>query len=284
MFMQYETETLDKLHRVEVNALKDIATVCEANGIGYWAVFGTLIGAIRHHGFIPWDDDMDIAMFRDDYDKFVAVFDKQLGEKYDLMTPLREKGYASAVTRVEIKGTRFVPEMLRKSTCKQGIFIDIFVYDKVSNDPHQYRKQVKKARLLSMLLFLIGSPHPVIQIGGFKEKVAKGICRIAHYTLKLFPWLRCSIYKSFIQNAMKANDASGENYTIFQSVNPDRCIVNQADVLPLTKVPFDGIEISVPKNYDSILRHVYGDYMQLPAESERVNHRPIELDFGPYQD
>ena len=135
-----------------------------------------------------------------------------------------------------------------------------------------------------MLLFLIGSPHPIIQIGGFKEKIAKGICRIAHYTLKLFPWLRCSVYKSFIQNATKAADDASTNYTIFQSVNPDRCIVDQSDVLPFAKVPFDGMEISVPKNYDSILRHVYGDYMQLPAESERVNHRPIELDFGPYQD
>lgn len=280
MIKKYDNATLKKLQEVEVLMLRDIIEVCEKNNIGYFLVYGSLIGAIRHHGFIPWDDDMDIAMLRNDYEKFADIFDSEMGEKYDLMTPLREKGFSSTVIKVEKKGTTFIPEHSKTMKCRQGIFIDIFVYDKVSSDKKQYRKQARKARLFSMLMFLIGSPNPEINIKGLKGTMAKVICKCVHYAFKICPWARTLIYRKFVKNSVKANNENVSEYTIYQETELDKSIADIKDILPYKKVEFENIKVNVPQNYDYILRKRYGDYMQMPPEEERVNHAADVIDFG----
>lgn len=280
MVKQYDDTTLKKLQAVEVSILKDIIKVCNKFGIEYFIMYGSLIGAIRHHGFIPWDDDVDISMFRDDYEKFVQVFDKELGEKYNLATPLRKKGYASAIIKVEKKGTTFISAYSKDMKCEQGIFVDIFVYDKVSSNKRIYRSQIIKARLLSMLLFLAGSPNPEINIAGIKGRVARVICKCIHYALKLCPDVRRVLYKQFVKNSVRANSEKTSKYTTYQSTAPDEDVADIGDILPCHEVPFEDIEVKIPKNYDYILRKIYGDYMQLPPKEERINHAADIIDFG----
>ncbi|MFQ9933800.1 MAG: phosphorylcholine transferase LicD [Lachnospiraceae bacterium] len=280
MIRQYDQCTLKKLQDTELSMLGDIINVCEKYNIGYFAVFGTLIGAIRHNGFIPWDDDMDIAMLREDYDKFCQIFEKEMGHKYSLMTPLTHKGFASTVIKVEKKGTKFIPNHSRKMKCEQGIFIDIFIYDKVSKNPKQYKRQIKRARFLAEAIFLAGSPYPEINIGGIKEKAAKFICMAVHYMFKLVPGIHVFLYKKFIKYSVMANNENVNKYTIYQSTAPNKCVVDIDNILPYQKVRFGELMINVPKDYDYILRERYGDYMKLPPEEERINHAADIIDFG----
>lgn len=280
MLKKYDEEVLKKLQNTELYIFKDIVSVCQKHNIGYFMLFGTLIGAIRHKGFIPWDDDMDIGMLRADYDRFAEVFGKEMGDKYTLTTPIRTKGFASTVVKVQKKGTRFIPEYSKTMKCEQGIFIDIFIYDKVSDNEKQYKKQVRKTRTLARLIFLAGSPNPEINIKGISGKIAAFLCKIIHYAFKLIPNIHVYMYKKYVKYSVMANKEKGLRYTTFQSTAPDKCIVNIDDLLPYEQVMFEDIMVNVPKNYDYILTERYGDYMKLPPEEERVNHAADIIEFG----
>ena len=102
----YEPEILDKLHSVHLQILRDFIQVCKKYNLNYFVVYGTAIGAVRHSGFIPWDDDVDVAMLREDYEKFIKVFSKELGGQYNLLTPERDGRYGCTVTHLQRKGTK----------------------------------------------------------------------------------------------------------------------------------------------------------------------------------
>ena len=110
MYGEYESETLEKLHNAELSMLKDFAKLCDDNNIGYFAISGTAIGAVRHKGFIPWDDDIDVALLRKDYERFVKAMskDKEFNEKYELWGPDRLHKYYNLQPTLMIKNTVFI--------------------------------------------------------------------------------------------------------------------------------------------------------------------------------
>ena len=140
----YEPEVLERLHGVLLEILGDFIRVCEKYGLTYFAAYGTAIGAVRHQGFIPWDDDIDVGMPRKDYDRFFEVFQQELGEKYALLTPEIDNRYACTVTHIQKKGTKFISEMSQDLKCEQCIFMDIFPFDYVANDEKSQRKQARR--------------------------------------------------------------------------------------------------------------------------------------------
>ena len=107
---KYDKKVLTKLHEVQLHILADFKNVCEKYDLSYFVVYGTAIGAVRHQGFIPWDDDIDVAMLREDYDKFCEVFQKEMGKEYNLLTPEIGGRYACTVTHIQRKGTKFISE------------------------------------------------------------------------------------------------------------------------------------------------------------------------------
>ena len=280
MVRQYSEQELKGLQSVEIEICKDIHDVCKKNNIGYSIAFGSLLGAVRHKGFIPWDDDMDIVMFREDYEKFEKIFDKELGDKYYLMSPLRDSGYYGNVVKVEKKGTTFINKHSNRMKCPQGIFVDIFIYDKVPEDEKIFRKQKNKSRILAMLIFLYCSPYPEIPLKGVSGVMAKVICFVMHYVLHVIPRGNVLLYKKFIKACKMSNDTKSDKYIIYQDVNASGTVVDRKDVEPYDMICFDGEQLNIPNNYDKVLRNYYGDYMQLPPEDKRVNHAADILDFG----
>lgn len=99
----YDQETLHKVQNVQKEILKDVLKICEENGIDVFAVFGTALGIVRHQGFIPWDDDIDVAMFREDFVRFKEVAQRELGQKYEFLTPEINNNYATTVTHFQKK-------------------------------------------------------------------------------------------------------------------------------------------------------------------------------------
>lgn len=149
MQKEYDSETLKRLQRAELDILMEFDRVCEKHGIFYFLYGGSLLGAIRHKGFIPWDDDIDIGMTRENYDKFVKVMPKELGNNYILATPLSHTGYCSAIIKLMRKGTKFVPGASTEMKCELGIHIDIFVWDNLCGRMLGAWLQIKTARILS---------------------------------------------------------------------------------------------------------------------------------------
>ena len=109
MYGEYEPETLEKLHRAEAEMFKDFADLCERNKIEYFAISGTAIGAVRHQGFIPWDDDIDVAFLREDYERFVEAMkrDREFSRKYDLWGPECSHKYYNLQPTLMLKNYSF---------------------------------------------------------------------------------------------------------------------------------------------------------------------------------
>ncbi len=278
MQISYDPEVLQKLKDTELSMLKDIDAVCEKHGINWFALFGTMLGAVRHKGFIPWDDDIDIGMFRADYEKFKKVFDEELGEKYRLSAPDIEEGYSSSVIKVQKRGTRFVSPYGDEND-KTGIFIDIFVYDHLAEGKAGGR-QIRIARLLTMLLFLRYSGRPEIQQKGAYGMAMRAACRVIHAVLSVLHISPAFLYRLFTKNATSANGKKADLRCSFQCVRIRSTAVSRGEALPLIRVRFEDMLIPVFREYDTVLTRVYGDYMTLPPKEGQVNHAAKILDFG----
>lgn len=122
MFRMYDPETLKSVQKAEAGILKDFDRVCEKYGIHYFLDGGTLLGAVRHQGFIPWDDDLDVGMTRENYERFKQIMPQELGADYVLTTPATHEGYCSAVIKLMKKGTKFVPQFSVEMKCWLGIY------------------------------------------------------------------------------------------------------------------------------------------------------------------
>ena len=118
--------TLEEIHAAELYTLKEVDKLCRELKIKYWVAFGTLIGAVREHGFIPWDDDLDIVMKRDDYEIFLNYFFTHKHDTLELNHPLNNKDYTYYIARVSEKNNRLVFEDTKYTS---GVFIDIYPMD-----------------------------------------------------------------------------------------------------------------------------------------------------------
>ncbi len=277
--MQYDDETLAKLKNVELEILEKFIKVCDSNGINYFVVFGTAIGAERHNGFIPWDDDLDVAMLRDDYNKFVNIFE-QMGEQYELITPVTEPKYACSVIHVQKKNTKFVSEDDEKCEFQNGINMDIFVYDPMSDDPKIKQKQLRKSWLYGRLIFLSGKGTPHVEGSGVKKALFKAIFAVAHFGLRVLGLTSKKLYEKLEDVAMSCENQDTEYLATFCSPWADRESIKKEYIFPLRDVKFEHLTVKAPARDDLVLTHTYGDYMQLPPVEQRVSHRPKYIDFG----
>ena len=143
----YTAEQLKCLQEIEIDILKEIERVCDVLDIQYFANYGTLLGAVRHKGFIPWDDDIDICMLRKDYDRFILEAPKVLKKGYTLQHFLVDPNTPTYHAKVRKDGTRFAEDYIENMPIHQGIFVDVFPYDKTADDEECRKKHMKKARL-----------------------------------------------------------------------------------------------------------------------------------------
>ena len=259
--------------------LCDLDSICKKYDLKYFAVFGTALGAVRHGGFIPWDDDIDVGMLRKDYDRLMEIFDKELGEHYELLTPEIDSRYACTVTHVQRKNTVFISEMTKDLKCNCRIFMDIFPFDNVPESVDDQKRLLRKSTLYGKLLFLSGSGSPHIPYTGLKYHILHFGCMVAHYGLKLFHITPKFLYKKFKKVSTSFNDVDCEYVTSYEYTGCLKDKIKKADLLPLKKVPFESIEAYIPANNDEFLKKVYGDYMQIPPVEKRVNHAPLVIQF-----
>ena len=277
----YDPEVLEKIHNVHRQIMKDFTEVCEKYGLSCFAVYGTAIGAVRHGGFIPWDDDVDMAMLREDYDKFFKVFPKELKEKYNLLTPERDERYACTVTHLQRRGTVFISEMSQDLKCEHGIYMDIFPLDYVAEGRIRQMLQGLTANFWGKILFLAGSSKPVITYRGIVGEAMSLICRCVHHLIRIFRISPRWFYRRYMKTATKYNHSRkrSEYVTSFEYMGCLKDKIKRKEIFPLKKVPFEDMEVNLPHNNHEFLSKVYGNYMKLPPKDERVNHMPLVIQF-----
>ena len=266
--MIYTNDQLKRIQEIEMDIAKEIIRICDKNEISYFTVGGTTLGAVRHEGFIPWDDDMDIGMYRNDYDKFLSVASKQLSEGFILQHYQFEHRTPTYHAKVMKTGTKFVESYAEKINIPHCVFVDIMPFDNIPSDEKEiikYRKKVKKYHQL----FIAKSVWKTSLTRGRKKYLYTGIRFLLFLLMK--PVSKEYLYKKLESELRKYNDVetirmSSRGLEVFEC--------NKSDVFPTVNHQFEKLTLSIPKNADALLKHQYGDYMHLPPENQRVGHAP----------
>lgn len=278
-YTAYDDELLHKLQDVLLEIMDEFVRICEENKLQYFLVYGTAIGAVRHHGFIPWDDDMDVAMPREDFEKFIEICNADTTGKYEILNTNTDRRNCSSVTKFQKKNTTFIAEHAKYLKNNIGIAIDIFPFDEVVDSDEILQKQMQTARVWGRLLYLKGSGKPDIPYTGAKKVVAEAVCMFAHGLLKILPISSVRMFDNIQKISTKYRGKDTTHLYCFVAPVSVKHRWEKENVFPLKKEAFCGREYYIPNNNHQMLSDIYGDYMQLPPVEERVNHKPYKISF-----
>jgi len=268
---------IEKVKKLELDILKHVHRICIDNNLKYYLMGGTLLGAVRHKGFIPWDDDIDICMFREDYDKLREILQKEKNGKYFIQHYSTDTNYTRYITKIRINGTKFVEKKLKNLNIHHGIFIDIFPLDRIRKaDSIGVKSRAFLARLL-LKIYSIKSGN-TITVSKYKTFIMS-ILRFPFYLIpkiiliKIVEWLYTMSNKS--DSVFAVNFSSRYGY--------------KKQTYPLetfgegTILNFEGEVFIAPSEWEIILRRIYGEYMKFPPEDKRNSgHEVIQIDLGKY--
>lgn len=256
---------INELRKIQIEILDIVSKYCEDNGINYWIDNGTLLGAVRHKGYIPWDDDIDVGMLREDYDKFTSSFN-ETNNRYKCCTMKNTFAFPMAHAKVMDTDT-VLYEPTEKDGIKLSINIDIFVYDNAPSDPkllaHMYDIRDANRNWYGRRNWAIG----LIGAG------IKGYARLViSIVLKLVP-RKVFIYK--IQKDAQRYNKSETGY-VGNFTSYTRMICSKDVFKDFIYLEFEGKKYRAPIGYDEWLRAFYGNYLELPPVEERKPHHQFE--------
>lgn len=267
-------EDLARLHSALLLIAAEIDRVCRKNDIGYSLTGGSLIGAVRHRGFIPWDDDMDLAMLRGEYERFLTACETDLDPRFELQTIRNDPVYPYGFGKVILKGTRIEMEGHEREAWQRGVFVDIFPMDNVPETKwrrklHQGENYLWKKLLERKAGMKIGrgnrGKYLVFSLLGMISRLYsfRGLARRLEKTMRRY------------QNADTKQVCNlGGMYGY------DRECTQAAYYRDLMDVPFEELRLKIIRSFDAYLTGVYGDYMTLPPENRRHTHRFALLELG----
>lgn len=274
-FRRYSDEEIEHLHKIELMILKDVVKILDEHDLKYYMYGGSLLGTIRHKGFIPWDDDIDIILFRDDFDKALDILNNELPDKYDLVQMDYVEDCFSSFAKVSLKNTTFSRWYTFYTDFDLGIHIDVFILDNISNNDFLGKLFHKGYSFLYN--FVINS---CIRMDMY-TKLRTKLHHLVYDFLNFIP-----INKRFWKRLLT------KEMTFFSNKETERVVdfcnlagymaYQRDDFEPAIKAKFEDFEVRIPKNYDNLLTQIYGDYMKIPPEESRYNTAPDILDFGEY--
>ena len=247
--------------------VKDIDALCKKNNIEYYITYGSCLGAVRHGGFIPWDDDFDIMLKFEDYQKFIEVCKEQLDKsKYFVQTPETDPNYYLSFAKIRNINTTLIEEANKGIDIVNGIYIDVFpLVGYPNNKLQQAIFNINRAFALSANINVINN------------KFLKFIFRII---LKLFG--KQNILKYCTKQCTKYPCSKcNKLISVFDGDGIDVNLTTSAILGRPKYVPFEDTMLPIPQNYDEFLSNVYGDYMKIPSQEqiEFSTHTPYILDL-----
>lgn len=256
--------TLEELKRIQLSILDRVAEFCEKNAINYWLDCGTLLGAVRHKGYIPWDDDIDIGMLRPDYDRFLKTFNDKNDVYKVYSVENNEKFYYPFAKILDTRTVLYEPD---EKGVKSSVNIDLFVYDNAPDDDAEVEKMYKLRDKYNKL------NNVRVRLYMSKKKPLVHLLKVIAYPfLCVFP--RNHFAKKIVKNSKKYADKDTKRVGNFMSLTRLTCEKSIFD--KYISMEFENRRFKVPAGYDKWLRAFYGDYMTLPPEEKRVSHHSFK--------
>lgn len=257
---EYTSENLRKLQLVELEMLKEVDRICRIHDINYIIDGGTLLGAVRHGGFIPWDDDLDIRMLRKDYEKFCEICKRTLDEKYFLQTYKTDSGYRWGYARLLKNDTVFIRKDHEELKSKNGIFIDIFPDDNLPENYFAFKYCTVISWLCRKMLYS--------EVG--KNHTDNLLSRIGFILLDVFPKKWAHFMLEHLTNKYEKCEATKVRCFGWGSHEETKGLQKEW-IKDTCDIKFEGIIVRAPVKADEFLIHYFGEnYMTPPPENERL--------------
>ena len=270
--MQEVTKELQpRWNAVIIDVLSVFIRICEAQGLRYFCAGGTAIGAVRHQGMIPWDDDIDVFMPRPDYDRFLRLAAQSMPEGYEVLSPYATKDYPMYFAKMCNARTTLLEN--ERIPCVFGLYIDIFPLDGACDDVETcYREKRRFKRLMNKLEAVsthnsfgeyVGLLTKRREWGRFAVKTVAFCCR---------SWLRRWLLKQMDSIAYGHDYALSSRVVTYSGAYQRQEIYPKAWLETPQMFAFEGLMVNLPHDYDAYLRHFFGDYMTLPPVGQRASH------------
>lgn len=271
--------TLQKTQALQLELALEIKRICNKHHLRYFLIAGSLLGAVRHQGFIPWDDDLDIGLFREDYDRLLELCKTELDtQKYFLQDFSTDPGYGLCFAKLRLNGTRYVEKNAQKAEAHPGIYIDLFPFDNVPDEVPLQKKQNRKTYFYKRMLLLKQ---------GYRFWAKDEWLKRAVYGLLRFPALFLSagtLHRRLEKEMRRYNAHRTEKIVaIGGSYGYEKESLRREWMEETVELPYEGEALACPKAYDAYLSYFYGDYMTPPPPEKRGDrHQIVEVDLGVY--
>ena len=251
--------SIEEAKKIELDILDFIDSFCKENGINYCINYGTLIGAIRHKGFIPWDDDIDLSMTRENYEKFIQLFSEKQS-RYKLLSLETDDQYFNNFIKIVDPTTKIIDTRNTK-TYDSGVFIDIFPMDTFNDS-----KVVDICYKLESFKLLSFSKHKNIVYGDSK---LKDLIRTLFWLL-LRPVSPRFFANQIEKQIQKYRVENGEYIAFIPSKAKEKEIFPRDMFDELIETPFEHLVLPAPKHFDAVLKQFYDDYMTVPPKEKQI--------------
>ncbi len=264
------------IQALEIEILKEIDRICLEHDIKYFLAGGSLLGAVRSGGSIPWDDDLDIGMLRDDFEKFRSICEDQLQEKFEFSSPFNGSNSHYTIEKVRLKSTYFSTNYSSKNIFPDGVFVDLLVYDQTSNH--------KAIQFLQTLILAILYDCIIVRwYNVARRNFHYWLTKILLPILRIFPWgFYHGLFEFFVKLFRRKKDAVWLIDSVGKKLKDGP--LPKKGLEDTVYVDFDGIKAPIPVDYTGYLNYAYGpNYMEKPnLSNRRCPHNFARIDLGKY--
>ena len=266
--------TLRKVQLTLLDIAKEVKRICEDNNIRYFLDSGTLLGAVRHKGFIPWDDDFDFGMMREDYDRFCKVAPSQLSSQFFLQTWDTDDQYAVPFAKVRKKDTIYLENKANPSLMN-GFYVDIFPYDNAPSSDYEKNNMMKSLAHIERIILMKCHYSPWNETGSCNIKKKLGYIP---YQILGSVTKKKDLINKYMKIVRSVDSTASEIYLQYGSAKgffQKRCFFGDG-----VDLPFEDTVFRCPSDSDGYLKMQYGDYMKLPPIDQRENrHQILKIKF-----